>query len=85
MPERVIVWWNRLRNTGAAAPLPPDCERNASSVDFQSGQRRCLRSCKYLHERNYDELGNMRSSAPGTSVWRLVRGVWSRVPVVDCA
>ncbi|WP_168788651.1 tyrosine-type recombinase/integrase [Paraburkholderia aromaticivorans] len=35
--------------------------------------------------RNYDELGNMRSSAPGTSVWRLVKGVWSRVPVVDCA
>jgi hypothetical protein len=57
-----------LRNTGSAAALPSVCERNASIVDFQSGQRRCLRSCKYFHERNYGDVAIMRSATPQTPV-----------------
>jgi integrase/recombinase XerD len=35
--------------------------------------------------RNYDDLAIMHSSAPRTPVWLTATGVWSRVPVVDCA
>jgi hypothetical protein len=44
-----------------------------------------LRPCKYLHERNYDDLGNMRSSAPRKLVCLSAMGYAWRVRGVNCA
>jgi integrase/recombinase XerD len=41
--------------------------------------------CIHGKGRNYDDLAIMHSSAPRTPVWLTATGVWSRVPVVDCA
>jgi len=70
MPSRVRGCPCRLTNTHCPS-APRDMPRsrcNALAVSGHSGNTRSLRSCKYLHERNYDDLGNMLSSVPRMSV-----------------
>jgi hypothetical protein len=78
------------RSLGNRTVPSPRCgSRNhafsTARVDLAIGVQRSFRSCKYFHENNYDDLGNMRSSAPRRLVCPSAMGFPRLPPVVDCA